>query len=782
MRRPSLGLLLPLSLVITLGSLSGADAAPRASNTYTSADNLAGSLSITDARLHRRAADLLEEQRHREGSSWVDARVNPDPVALFRPGEDQPAYAEFSIEGAGGEARGFLVLSTGEHDAPLVHASQEGESPSARLRKMADGENPARFFRLGHTYVAEDADQELLAVVGELPHEMLGYEARWRQLDASDRAGRSRGGDIEPSPVGAELRFERWGDWSRIRSEYAANRAPLHTRDREAAAAAWAFESWWAENGETLKTGEFRELPLLDRGAARVRVRGAGAPYVHTRVENRPLEGDRAVTVFVDGVPQDSVLPVDIELAYADGSSETLRLNVADQMPSHLLGFAAPSASGGSVAVKITPLVAPGVQCKKVILRANGQGFVRMDGNQMKATGTEMSQAARLRIDHLGGGRVTLRAPSGKYFEARGGGGGDVTATAIGPTRDATFRMFENQFSKDGQIGFRTNTNRHFIATQPGGRIDARNRKSEWSRYELAACEPTRSSAYWAGSSYSDAWTKTRKYRQLDEHEAPSNSQCSSGCGATAWAMLFGFHDYEAHLRRPKWRELWGLYRENGSKDGADRVAPEWMSDDTAAETRGIKNVIWEISQKMNDWTLAGCSPSGEKWTAPVIMGRAHQYFEGRVNNVTLGSDYDGAMIFTDGGKKKVKDLIRRLKQPVVIGIRDPEHYPLAIGWESSRYRLWDRGKKAWTSRDQRSHFVVHMGHGQLHSDLVPYDSWFQGWLRVAESANSTPAKAANKPATKQKGHAPKPQPAPRPNVKLPKKKKYNGPAPTPKW
>lgn len=124
-------------------------------------------------------------------------------------------------------------------------------------------------------------------------------------------------------------------------------------------------------------------------------------------------------------------------------------------------------------------------------------------------------------------------------------------------------------------------------------------------------------------------------------------------------------------------------------------------------------------------------------------------------------------------------------RRPVVIGIRDPEHYPLAIGWEATKYRVWNRGQERWSDAVARSHFVVHMGHQQEHPDMVPYDSWFQGALSLgAHRADDSVAKAkptedpvteaSNDPPT-QKLPTPKHKPIPKPTGPV-------GPAPTPKW
>jgi hypothetical protein len=749
-----------------------------------------GTLSMdVDVALQRRAVDFLEEGRDRSGSVWTDARLDGEAIPLFRPGQTEPSYVEFAVHGPEGEPRGFMVLSTGEHDAPVVHASMSGPSPSAQLRTLAASQ-PAKILRLGQTYVAVDEDGSRLAQLGKLPQKMVGFEPAWLDLPDETRAGWARYADGEYREhrpgVGEAIRFEAWTSWAALRDGFMDNRAPLHERDRRAAADDWEFERQLRQNGETLQQGQFRELPLLPRGSVRYRVSGGGSDYVEVELAERTIEGDTALRAFVDGVPDEGVYPVDIDVTYGDGSEETLRLNVTRQLPSNLLGFAAaPTATAGTVRERIAPLPLPSLECSKVAFKTHHGMYLERDGDVIEGTGRHWSEAELFDVDHLGGGRITLRAENGKWVQALGRGGGNVRANAIGPTREATFYIFDRGAKAPGFYGLQTSDRNHFLYANGDGLIKADAARSTWSQFAPAMCEPLRIQSHWAGSSFADAWSKVRKYDQLPAKKAPSRSQCASGCGATAWAMLFGFHDYEASLGSAKWRDYTGIYRRDGSKDGPDEVAPEWFwpsragilygiarTDPDVHPHRGMANVVWELAQTMNDFVLAGCSPDGQKWTAPVIMGRAHKYLQGRADGLRLISDYDGAMIFTHEGKTKAKRVITGLSQPVVIGIRDPEHYPLAFGWEKTRYKVWKRGAKKWSNAKNRSHFVVHLGHQEPFSSLVPYDSWFQGSLRVPGAgvgkANGEPAKAQPKATavTGENKTIPAPQPAPKPIVK----------------
>lgn len=702
--------------------------------------------------LHRRAARILEEQRELDHTGWEDARLG-EPMAFLRPGIDGPAYVEYPVFGPAGEARGFLMLSTGEHDAPLVHAAHHGESPSGRLQAMANGVE-LELYRLGHTYVAQDHGGNLIGHVGELPMKMVGYDDSWLTLEDGDRAGSTRwsaeqGLRERESDVGRNIRFVAWGDWAQIRDEYASNRAPLLERDRLAAADDWSVERLMEESGEVLASNEFREIPILGRGEARVEVTGEGSEFVEVVTAPRGIEGDGAVRVFVVDPPAGKVLPVDVEIAYEDGSRETIRLNVTDDIPPGVFAAYPPKASGASVTVRVDIIASRGLECKKVVYRSDGDEYLRVDGTRLRADGRGLSHASTFAVDHIGGGRVHLKAETGKWVQAAGGGGGEVKVDAPAPVANAIFRAFVPVRDKDF-VGLLAKDRRHVLAPKWGD-IKAEQTNTRKSKFEMS-CEPKRISSHYASGSFDSAWENVRRYRQLEPHEAPSRSQCSSGCAATAWASLFGYHDVEAANGVTKWKNLKGLYRKDGSTSGdSNVVAPRTMKATDDTSDMGPKNIVWELAQDMNDAVLAGCAPNGEKWTAPILMGRAHKYLQRRVTGVTLGSDYDGAMLFTDEGKKKVKRIIQNLDQPAVIGISDPHHYPVAIGWEGTDYRLWDRDKKQFKPNKRRNNFVVYMGHQQDWTDLVPYDSWMQGWLRTGpDSASNEVVKAKQKPKVHQ--------------------------------
>lgn len=688
---------------------------------------------------------------------------------MFRPGEATPAYVEFTVEAPSGEPRGFLVLSTAEHDHPVVQLAHEGLAPSAELAdKVGDHAATARVYRLSYdAYVAEDARGNLLGINGYLPGRVVGYDIGWLERDEADRAGHYRwdpesGVTEREAKVGSDVHFEAWPSWSALKAEYASNYAPLHALDRANAAEEWEIERTIEANGGTLQNGEFRELPLLGgRGVATVNVRGEGAAAVRYEHSERMLEGDMAVRVFVDTAPLNDVAPLDIDVAYADGTTETLRLNVTDTIPHSVLGMAAPSATRGTVRVRVSPVDAPGISCSKAVLMTEYGSAARLSGAELKTRGPWRTDDALVRIDHVGTGKVAFRASNNKYLRAEGGGGHRLLADASVRSTHETFTLYNNR-SKPGFYGLQAHNRRNYVNFDSAGNVNVTTVRASGSRFQVDYCQPRKIYERWAGANATDAAKKVRKYDQLPARSAPSTSQCASGCGATAWAMLFGFHDYEAAQNDAKWSQHWKLFRRDGKTNTPNATAPEWFwrgsegrhvrfNDSTPQP--GVAAMVWEISQLMNDWTLAGCAPNGEKWTAPVIMGRAHQYLERRGVTAPLVSDYDGAGIMTHAGKTNAYGVIKK-KQPVVIGIGHLSHYPLAVGRDRTEYRVWERNAKRWSSKADRRHFVVSMGWGRPHLQTVPYDTWMAGSLNVPEAAvSATTVNAEVKPVN------PKPKP-----------------------
>ena len=126
----------------------------------------------------------------------------------------------------------------------------------------------------------------------------------------------------------------------------------------------------------------------------------------------------------------------------------------------------------------------------------------------------------------------------------------------------------------------------------------------------------------WAGTG-----ADQRLYSQIASGTAPNTSGCWSGCGATAWAMLFGWADNQAAIGNAYWSPRFGLYRQNGGY-GVDAVAPPTMD-------AGVSAMTWEIRNRIGTFCAFG---SGA--TPPWSMGGASGYLAGRTGT-RLDTHYD---------------------------------------------------------------------------------------------------------------------------------------------
>ncbi|MBN1890035.1 MAG: hypothetical protein JW850_18710 [Thermoflexales bacterium] len=220
----------------------------------------------------------------------------------------------------------------------------------------------------------------------------------------------------------------------------------------------------------------------------------------------------------------------------------------------------------------------------------------------------------------------------------------------------------------------------------------------------------------WAGTEHQ------RMYSQMAANTGPNTSDCWSGCGATAWAMLFGWADYEA--TNPAWNYWsgrWGIYRENGGY-GNDAVAPVSMDS-------GVQNMIWEIRGHIDTWCacLWGMCISDGGATFPSDMDEAADYLKGRTN-VSLDTHYN-VFGWTEGRLREyARDSILYRKTPAIIGTGWLKHYPLAYG-----YQWWSKTVKkcfiwCWNDVEYNRMFWVNQGWGNSSSNgWITARTWFAG-------------------------------------------------------
>lgn len=215
---------------------------------------------------------------------------------------------------------------------------------------------------------------------------------------------------------------------------------------------------------------------------------------------------------------------------------------------------------------------------------------------------------------------------------------------------------------------------------------------------------------YWAGT-HNDQ----RLYTQIPANSPPNTSSCSSGCGATAWAMLFGWADYQAAIGNPTWVGRWGIYRQNGGYD-ADAVAPRFMD-------AGVRTMTWEIRNRIGTFCVFGNGP-----TFPWRMSDAAGYLVGR-SGARIRTHYNVLGISTGGLRERARNSIRDRRTPVIIGTGWLNHYPLAYGYAWRSRRTWACPICPWKVTEYSRWFYVNQGHGGGNNGWVSASTWFAGEL-----------------------------------------------------
>jgi hypothetical protein len=192
---------------------------------------------------------------------------------------------------------------------------------------------------------------------------------------------------------------------------------------------------------------------------------------------------------------------------------------------------------------------------------------------------------------------------------------------------------------------------------------------------------------------------------------------CPTGCGATAWAMLFGWADYLAGQRVEPWTPRFGIYRIDGAKSGgADAIAPKRM------ET-GPRRITVEIRGYIDTFCLFGNAP-----TYPTQMGDAAAYLSGRTY-ARIATSYNGLGYRSDSMRNRVIIELRDRDRAAVVGLGVLQHYAVAVRYATRQRWLKDfSGQPVYPLTERR--FYVNQGWGGYRNGYVAAKTWFAGSIR----------------------------------------------------
>ena len=175
-----------------------------------------------------------------------------------------------------------------------------------------------------------------------------------------------------------------------------------------------------------------------------------------------------------------------------------------------------------------------------------------------------------------------------------------------------------------------------------------------------------------------------RYYWQMGPNESPNRADCASGCGATAWAMLFGWVDYRASQNDPVWKQSWGMF------GGVNEVAPK----DPDAD-------VWDMTMEIRRQIKTRCAPGEQGLTYPWDMKGAKQYLSSRTNSSpTLTVHYSQIGRPNNSLRDRADEAIRA-GRPVVIML-GWEHYVVAWGYR----------KKHCSFGSDKHEFRINTGYG----------------------------------------------------------------------
>ncbi len=303
------------------------------------ADAISLPLEEAPVEAHRLAARCLEERRFEPdvAPGWRDAALAPVVHVFHRPDLEGPAFFEFEVL-AEGRPAGSILVSSGRHDAPIVHWSDRGPSLARRLLDASReaGREVERLYRLdAASFVALGRGGEAAATIGSLPFRLEGIDpALYGQEDllvetrvalpCEAGSDEEAGGEFRSETQGPEAIRFRVADWTSLAElldGFGSHYAVQLDAARRAASRDWEIEDLAREFGEGLLPGERHRIPILFAGT-RFDVEG-GAGDFEVRLDE--TAGAPALEVLAAS-GREGGADISISLAHPNGVRERIFL------------------------------------------------------------------------------------------------------------------------------------------------------------------------------------------------------------------------------------------------------------------------------------------------------------------------------------------------------------------------------------------------------------------------------------------------------------------------
>lgn len=237
----------------------------------------------------------------------------------------------------------------------------------------------------------------------------------------------------------------------------------------------------------------------------------------------------------------------------------------------------------------------------------------------------------------------------------------------------------------------------------------------------------------WSSYYHVDGDRKTSDARQrwYDQFEVPGS--CLSGCGPTAWMMLFGWVDFKSSLTYPAssywlrpnaFRNMGGYVGNQANGGGTSIVAPSTLSIGIKNSTLQIRNSIWTTCTWVNSDSNAA--------TAPFMMEDVIYYLNSVNSGLSIDTHYCVVGCHEDRLTRytlsHLKHSTQWLRRPVIIGTGFLAHYPLAYGVKyRTRPEDWDEGYFDGDDVVWDTVWLVNQGWGDKEGEWVSGGTWFAG-------------------------------------------------------
>ena len=209
----------------------------------------------------------------------------------------------------------------------------------------------------------------------------------------------------------------------------------------------------------------------------------------------------------------------------------------------------------------------------------------------------------------------------------------------------------------------------------PGDYAEAIQWRAEEARADwdlvLAARGDGQGSGSWSYS-FAGKWDDQRYYSQIPPGDSPNSSSCYSGCGATAWTMLYG------------WLE---------NEEGLSKLIPNAASQ---CDTTDTDNVQWVLRQQDLDTFCLG--DGGATYATDMFYG--YGWGERKGYGYTVYGKYCAQGC--EKAWKYPRNAIKAWGVPAIVGF--DSHYALAYGYAvSGSSNRWFRCNMGWADRDDCS-------------------------------------------------------------------------------